>query len=271
MRAFQEQRGLRVDGICGPETWGALIESGFQLGDRLLYLSGDDAARRRRRRAPAPAERARLRRRPRGRHPRPRDRDRAAPVPTQRGHDRRRRVRTGDARPRSRGSAVSRRARSPSVRERETLRRAPRRLDGLRVFLVVEPGDGRARARGRRERWATLGAVVALDVSGDDPSVLDRARPTASAPARSSRSTEQRRARRALRLLREPDVPLRGRPLPRAAADRVAAVGARRRRRAGRAHLPLPPRDAHDRGRVRARRPRRGRRAGRCSPPGSRT
>src|SRR5205085_7699443 len=40
VRAFQDQRGLRVDGICGPETWGALIESGFELGDRLLYLSG---------------------------------------------------------------------------------------------------------------------------------------------------------------------------------------------------------------------------------------
>ena len=49
VRDFQKQRGLRVDGICGPETWGALIESGFQLGDRLLYLSspmlrGDDVA-----------------------------------------------------------------------------------------------------------------------------------------------------------------------------------------------------------------------------------
>ena len=47
VRAFQEQRGLRVDGICGPETWGALIESGFAPGDRLLYLCqpmlrGDD-------------------------------------------------------------------------------------------------------------------------------------------------------------------------------------------------------------------------------------
>src|SRR5690606_34344697 len=49
VRTFQEQRGLRVDGICGPETWGALIESGFRLGDRLLYLCtpmlrGDDVA-----------------------------------------------------------------------------------------------------------------------------------------------------------------------------------------------------------------------------------
>ncbi len=49
VRAFQEARGIRVDGICGPETWAALVESGFALGDRLLYerspnLRGDDVA-----------------------------------------------------------------------------------------------------------------------------------------------------------------------------------------------------------------------------------
>src|SRR3954454_4661290 len=37
VRAFQEKRGLRVDGICGPQTWGSLVEAGFRLGDRLLY------------------------------------------------------------------------------------------------------------------------------------------------------------------------------------------------------------------------------------------
>jgi N-acetylmuramoyl-L-alanine amidase len=45
--AFQDARGLRVDGICGRETWSALVESGFRLGDRMLYrrrpmLRGDD-------------------------------------------------------------------------------------------------------------------------------------------------------------------------------------------------------------------------------------
>jgi N-acetylmuramoyl-L-alanine amidase len=49
VREFQVKRGLRVDGVCGPETWNALVESGYQLGDRLLYLSrpfvrGDDVA-----------------------------------------------------------------------------------------------------------------------------------------------------------------------------------------------------------------------------------
>jgi N-acetylmuramoyl-L-alanine amidase len=49
VRAFQETRGIRVDGIVGPETWAALVESGFALGDRLLYerspnLRGDDVS-----------------------------------------------------------------------------------------------------------------------------------------------------------------------------------------------------------------------------------
>ncbi len=47
VRIFQEQRGLRVDGQCGPQTWSRVVESGFHLGDRLLYhrqpmLRGDD-------------------------------------------------------------------------------------------------------------------------------------------------------------------------------------------------------------------------------------
>lgn len=49
VRAFQEARRLRVDGIVGRETWSALVESGYDLGDRLLYfrrpmVRGDDVA-----------------------------------------------------------------------------------------------------------------------------------------------------------------------------------------------------------------------------------
>lgn len=49
MRKFQEVRGLRTDGVCGRQTWSALVESGYRLGDRLLYrrtppLRGDDVA-----------------------------------------------------------------------------------------------------------------------------------------------------------------------------------------------------------------------------------
>lgn len=47
VRAFQEARGLPVDGIVGGETWGQLVEAGYRLGDRTLYLRspafrGDD-------------------------------------------------------------------------------------------------------------------------------------------------------------------------------------------------------------------------------------
>jgi len=49
IEAFQHRRGLRVDGICGPQTWSALVEAGRTLGDRFLYrrspmLRGDDVA-----------------------------------------------------------------------------------------------------------------------------------------------------------------------------------------------------------------------------------
>lgn len=49
VRRFQEQRGLRPDGICGRHTWSAIVEAGFKLGDRILYrrwpmLHGDDVA-----------------------------------------------------------------------------------------------------------------------------------------------------------------------------------------------------------------------------------
>lgn len=49
VEAFQHRRGLRVDGVCGPQTWAALVEAGFRLGDRFLYhrrpmMRGDDVA-----------------------------------------------------------------------------------------------------------------------------------------------------------------------------------------------------------------------------------
>ena len=47
VRAFQSSRGLLVDGKVGPDTWGRLVEAGWRLGDRTLYLKspnlrGDD-------------------------------------------------------------------------------------------------------------------------------------------------------------------------------------------------------------------------------------
>ncbi|MGH2710942.1 MAG: N-acetylmuramoyl-L-alanine amidase [Actinomycetota bacterium] len=47
LKAFQQERGLLVDGVVGPNTWHELIEAGYALGDRILYLRrpftrGDD-------------------------------------------------------------------------------------------------------------------------------------------------------------------------------------------------------------------------------------
>ena len=49
IEAFQHLRGLRVDGVCGRQTWNTLVEASFRIGDRFLYrrtpmLRGDDVA-----------------------------------------------------------------------------------------------------------------------------------------------------------------------------------------------------------------------------------
>jgi N-acetylmuramoyl-L-alanine amidase len=49
LNSFQSSRGLMATGSCDSGTWAALVESGFTLGDRLLYLTrpmtrGDDVS-----------------------------------------------------------------------------------------------------------------------------------------------------------------------------------------------------------------------------------
>ena len=48
VRAFQQQRGISVDGVVGPQTYHALDEARWRLGDRILFfvparlMAGDD-------------------------------------------------------------------------------------------------------------------------------------------------------------------------------------------------------------------------------------
>ncbi len=50
VRSFQQERGIRVDGIVGPTTYHALDEARWRLGDRILFyvparlMAGDDVA-----------------------------------------------------------------------------------------------------------------------------------------------------------------------------------------------------------------------------------
>jgi N-acetylmuramoyl-L-alanine amidase len=170
VRAFQEQRGLLVDGLCGPQTWAVLVESGFVLGDRMLYfrqpmLRGDDVAELQRRLNALGFDAGRedgiLG-----------EETAAAIVEVQRNLGLApdgicgpatvaalRRVDTLAA-----GSVAS-------VREREMLRRGPHGLDGKRVFLTAAPGFealGTAVARGLAE----AGAGALLDSSGADDSAI---------------------------------------------------------------------------------------------------
>lgn len=47
--AFQKVKGLDADGIVGPDTWRALYEAGYRLGDRIIFMRrpmirGEDVA-----------------------------------------------------------------------------------------------------------------------------------------------------------------------------------------------------------------------------------
>jgi N-acetylmuramoyl-L-alanine amidase len=170
VRRFQEARGLRVDGICGPQTWAAIVESGWRLGDRLLYrrrpmLRGDDVAELQRRLNglgfDAGREDGILG-----------DDTTRALVEFQRNMNLPTDGMCGAA-----TLAVLERVGTlaegsvASVREREALRRGPHRLSGRRVFVAAAPGFETLASVVVRE-LAELGAGAALDATGADDPVL---------------------------------------------------------------------------------------------------
>jgi N-acetylmuramoyl-L-alanine amidase len=170
VRAFQEVRGLRVDGIVGMQTWSAVVESGYALGDRLLYLRrpmlrGDDVASLQLRLNALGFDAGRedgiLG-----------DETHAALVEFQRAAglafdgicgsttiaalDRVGSFATGSA---------------AGLRERERVRSGPRRLAGRRVYVAATPGLvalGESVTRGLLD----AGATALLDGSGDDDSFV---------------------------------------------------------------------------------------------------
>jgi len=171
VRSFQERRRLRVDGICGRETWGALVEAGYQLGDRLLYLRqpmlrGDDVAQLQRQVGSlgfdagrvdgifGPDTETALREF---------QRNTGLPVDGVCGPSTLQALARLTGRAAHQGDTVV-----AAVRETESLRRGPRTLAG-RLVVVGEPGGLHALTTAMTRALARLGAV-ATAVAHDDPS-----------------------------------------------------------------------------------------------------
>ena len=163
MRAFQAKRHLRVDGICGRETWSTLVEAGYKLGDRLLYhrhpmLRGDDVADLQRRLGGMGFDAGRVD---------------GIFGPSTEGALREFQRNTGLTVDGVCGPAtlavlarLTSRARFETtvvaaVREEERLRRGPRTLDGRRI-VVGEPGGLHALARAVARSVGRHGALVTV-------------------------------------------------------------------------------------------------------------
>lgn len=170
VREFQTKRGLRVDGVCGPETWNHLVESGFQLGDRTLFLTrpflrGDDVANLQRRLNMLGFHAGRE--------------DGIFGPQTERAL-REFQLNLGLATDGQCGRATLQGldqvgalsgGATAAVREREALRHDPRRLASRQLYVAADPelrGLGEAVAHGLLES----GARVLLDASGRESSLL---------------------------------------------------------------------------------------------------
>ena len=170
VRAFQSARGLRVDAICGRQTWSSLVEAGYRLGDRLLYhrtpmLRGDDVLDLQENLNALGFDAGR-------------GDGIFGPHTTEALREFQRNVGAvidGICGPESIAGLrrLSRFASGSvaSVREKEALRDGALRLAGRRVYLAVEPGLdalGEVVAKGLMD----LGADVLIDGSGEDDSVV---------------------------------------------------------------------------------------------------
>jgi len=170
LRRFQEERGLRVDGVCGRETWSALVEAGLALGDRMLYLRrpmlrGDDVRALQRRLNGLGFDAGRED----GIFG---DETAVAVVEFQRNAGLAVDGISGDATV----EALSRLGTLAdgsvaAVREREALRRGPRTLRERRIFVAVTPGLDALGASVTHELSAR-GADALLDAGGADDSAL---------------------------------------------------------------------------------------------------
>jgi N-acetylmuramoyl-L-alanine amidase len=175
VRAFQEARALRVDGICGRQTWTALVESGFRLGDRMLYLrrpmlTGDDVMDLQRHLNMLGFDA--------GKEDGIFGPDTAVALTEfQRnvglGTDGIFGPETAEALARIAAPRAGTIAEGSvaAVREREELRRGPRLIEGRRVFLATVPGLD-ALADQVRRGLLEAGALAVLDASGGDDSAL---------------------------------------------------------------------------------------------------
>lgn len=170
VRAFQGSRGIHVDGVCGRQTWAALVESSYALGDRLLYsrrpmLRGDDIG--------VLQHRLNMLGFDAGREDGIFGDDTAgATREFQRNAGL---AADGICGPQTvaalerlgslAGGSIA------SVRERESLRDRRRDLAGQRIFVVATPGLEQLADAVARE-LANGGAETVLDVSGDDDSFI---------------------------------------------------------------------------------------------------